>query len=105
MRFRVSCFLLLLALSLWLPARQKPKPDFEFCSSPVLLENQGIYPLALQYRNQLSRLVESWAFFSVLSGGLDHLSARTNSTPAFCEVAVRPVPCSDPCYGLMSLQL
>jgi hypothetical protein len=103
--WRVSCILLLLALNWGLPTLQKATPDLEICSCPVLMENQDIFPFALQYRKHLCQLVESWAVLPAGSGKRAHDADPTILTQGFWERVVPPLRFSDPCYGLMSLQL
>jgi hypothetical protein len=73
-------------------------------SQPVIAK-QTILPLALQYRQQLLKDIESWS--SVADIAAMELVDKNREAPAFSHGHILPpaLANSDPLFGFMSLQL
>ena len=102
MIFRLCGLLLFIAVFGLLPESPKPSPDTKSYGWPESIERPEVISVAIQYRAHLSRLVESAAS---LQASFTHIAYPPALTAACPRIAVGPLPASDPCYGLMSMQL
>ncbi len=99
---RLPYLLFLWTFFVLVPLHQRPLVDDESSSSPSL-ENQDFAPLALQYRLELVKLIETG---TVHQSTFDQVNDLESNHNFFTGVMILPeISLADPCYGLMSLQL